>query len=306
VPRDYRKAASLDRDACDDGCGDLRACDGLFELVIASRGAVPVLDDVGTLARMCNRGDAIGCAALRVVGLHGLIDTSAPQPGTCAGGDDSACAVDLWHPFDLLDDPYVHAIPDPPEVVVQHHRDSIAAELELGAGAMCRRGLDKACRSVIAYAVRLCDGRMGAGCVATASKRLRSWGIDPAPLAYAWTAVQRACDRGDADACALVPGHAVALSEVCDAGDYLACAELAAKGDDHAAAVGCAAGLTGLCTPRGPLAGAVQYVIDQARALAACTPGDTAGNCAIVEDWRAHATCLAPTTAPATATTARR
>lgn len=263
VPRDYRRAVAIYDERCAAGCGDLAACRRAFDLVHVGRGRMPTTDDVGTLMRMCDRGDAIGCGAMAVIGLatghSDIVAAPAPVPD-CDAGDQSACEAELWS-FDATFGPY----DEPGATAERDERDRTRAEQRLTGtlSRLCRHDMLAACLKIVDDELGYCTEPT---CVADRSAQLVKWGLDPAPLHTAWFATTSACGRGDADACARVPDHAIDPHVLCAAGDYDACAGLG----------------------RGRR-GATDAVIDELRRLP-------------VERWRGAITCPAE----ATATAARR
>lgn len=265
VARDYRKAAAVYREQCADGCGDLAACRSLFDLAIDSRGIVPRVEHVATLTRMCKRGDSLGCS---IASLLGVVDSSTAQPATntgerCAAGDASACEVELSMAYDEgIGAPF-----EEPETE-QELATKLEARMNNAASQLCRRGMVKACNEMVEHETFACRLESPPrNCIADVTADRRARGIDPAPLAYAWERVQQACHDGDADACALVPGHELSAKDLCNAGDYGSCAELATRGDTQAGKIACEAGVGTSCTPPRAGEGTVAAVIDAVKQL---------------------------------------
>lgn len=202
VARDFRIAAKLYADSCRSGCGDLTACHGLLELAIANRGITPALADVPIAARMCKRGDATACVSLGLLGF----DKTIPEELPCKPGDHVGCEAAMWMNGRLSWGPH----DEPPEPQTPDElRDDIGP-----AAQLCSDGVVEGC----IHLVGLCTDR---ACIDRRAVFLRA-GVDPAPLTAAWQAVDRACTRGDVDACETA-GRPVPKAELCAAGDYDAC-----------------------------------------------------------------------------------
>lgn len=232
--RDYRKAARIYSDLCGDGCGDIAACRELFDLAIHERGLVMTAALLPIPARLCDRGDQVGCW---VAGLYNVRDPhrfTGDLDALCAGGDRKACLASVTVDFGQIPGPV------------------LARPVPL---ASCNGGAADGCESLFAAMWAMCSARdiaPGAACV---DDRAREWtesGGDATPLLEAWRHVQASCAAGEPIACDWVPGHELDARSLCRAGDFHRCAQLARNGDDSAGALACAGGVTEACTPSRP------------------------------------------------------
>ncbi|HEY1552498.1 MAG TPA: substrate-binding domain-containing protein [Kofleriaceae bacterium] len=219
--RDYARAAAIYSDACRDGQGDLLACRKLLAAILHARGTE--FDD-HRLERiadaMCGNHDLYGCVALsyaldapRDAPLRTEAERARSDPGpACEHGDAAACDVVL-------------ELQGPNMAGAVRHREASSA---------CNAGVLRGCAELIAD-VTACAPNNAARCTLGLEVAWRA-GTKHAEI-DALARVRAACDRGDADACALLPGRELAPAELCAAHDYTACAAAACAGDASADAI---------------------------------------------------------------------
>ncbi|HEX4450038.1 MAG TPA: substrate-binding domain-containing protein [Kofleriaceae bacterium] len=224
--RDYARAAEIYADACRDGQADQLACRKLIAAILHGRGTE--FDDQ-RLARiadaMCRNHDLYGCIALsyaldapRDAPLRTEAERARIDPGpACERGDAAACEVVLE-----LQGPNVSG---GATVNAEHRREAISA---------CKAGVLRGCAQLIAD-VTACPPNNVARCSLALEL---AWKADDEHAELdALAHVRAECDRGDADACALLPGREVAPAKLCAAHDYTACAAAACGGDATADAI---------------------------------------------------------------------
>lgn len=117
---------------------------------------------------------------------------------------------------------------------IQRYCDGSAAE-----GTSCAEGNWEACRK--ALAISGCETQPTAACFDELARRERH-GMPPmygrgGDVAQDARRLFVACDEGDVDACAQLPGREVPLAARCRANDYQACHRLACEGDATAAPI---------------------------------------------------------------------
>ena len=189
--------------------------------------------------------------------------------------------------FDGLGGPVEEPMPEQEVVAMLEHRMNNAAS------ELCHRGMTKACREMVEHETLTCslDASIGQ-CIEDVSADRRARGIDPAPLVYAWERVQQVCREGDADACALVPGHELSPQALCNAGDYLSCAELGARGDTHAGKIACESGIGTSCMPPRAGDGTAVAVVDAVKQLhGRCDTHGDAEACRVLAALRSPPPC---------------
>lgn len=231
--RDYRRAAQLYDELCAAGCGDADACRELVALALNERGTVMTPARLVIPARLCDRGDQVACWVASLFGVRDPSTFKGELTALCAAGDRKACDASVV--FDIGDVGDVLARPRP-----------LAA---------CNGGSASGCASLFSGLWAYCLARdiaPGRACVDLRATEWRTAGGDPAPLLASWAQVQALCARGEAEACDSVPGRELDESARCDAGDFARCESLANQGDDRAARVACAGGITERCTPPRP------------------------------------------------------
>jgi hypothetical protein len=202
VPRDYRRAAAIYLELCLATCDNSEACQRWYEMVAAFRGVAIVGRDYVRVAwAMCARGNPFACE-----NGHMVPADLEPQIARCRAGAHDACEY------------------------ASRHR---GVELLVDA---CAAGMAKHCNEVFRFYTSDCAVRDRA-CVAGKIAALAPENARRLRLAYD-TLVTR-CDRGDAEACANLPGREVAKAARCDARDYHICFQL--HDDARAHAVVCSA-----------------------------------------------------------------
>ena len=224
--RDYARAAAIYADACRDGQGDPLACRKLVAAILHARGTE--FDD-HRLERvadaMCQNHDLYGCIALsyaldapRDAPLRAEAERARADPGpACERGDAAACEVVLE-----LQGPNVFGSST---ITAVHRREATSA---------CNAGVLRGCAELIAD-VTACAPNNATRC--TLALELAWKAGDERAEQTALAHVRAECDRGDADACALLPGRELAPVELCAAHDYTACAAAACAGDADAGTI---------------------------------------------------------------------
>jgi hypothetical protein len=251
VPRDYRKAVAVYRDACQDGCGDLASCQRLFRLAADDRGIVIAGREMATLAgRLCDRHDMNACIASVLMGLRD--ETALPhiadkdkQVDTCEAGDLAACQLVMFGAsFNFGGSSAVE------------EREQRAAQ------KACTLGDADGCNTVAKHWQYECGGKDLLACIDARAAETRAemtghpefldgYDRDMAELRDAVKRTITACTDGDVDACAAID-HDVPKPQLCDAGDLQVCEVLAKEGDDHAKQIACAAGIDVGCAIKVP------------------------------------------------------
>jgi hypothetical protein len=250
VPRDYRKAVAVYREACQDGCGELASCQRLFKLAAVDRGIVIEGRAMATLAtRLCDRHDMNGCIATLLMGVRDETAIKKPEPEegieACEAGDLGACQlIEFSAGFNFGGSSTVEER--------AHRAEEKACQLGDLDGCierMRREQLD-------------CGDQEASACIEAKLAMLRTgWGTSAEDQrafdemagelrAIAHTTIT-ACTDGDADACRAIHRD-IPRAQLCDAGDYDACRELAEGGDDHARQLACAAGIEVGCAVKLP------------------------------------------------------
>jgi ABC-type phosphate transport system substrate-binding protein len=225
--RDYARAAAIYADACRDGQGDPLACRKLLAAILHARGTE--FDDhrlEHVADAMCQHHDLYGCIALsyaldapRDAPLRTEAERARADPGpSCERGDAAACEVVLE-----LQGPNVFG-----------GGATYSAVRRREATSACNAGVLRGCAQLIAD-VAACAPNNAARC--TRALELAWQAGDKHAEQTALAHVRDECDRGDADACALLPGHELAPAELCAAHDYTACAAAACAGDANAGAI---------------------------------------------------------------------
>ena len=268
--RSYPSAVAVYRPACQDGCGDLAACDRLFALAESSRGVL--MDDVELIklaTRMCDRHDTRGCIAAMLAGTR---DEDAVDPykttedavDACDKGSLGACEIVLLAgAFNIggsgtVDD-----------------RNANAAEM------MCTLGDLEGCTQALTHYRVQCSEPIDA-CVETQAKNAEAEKMPD--VAREMRAILKrttdACHDGDADACAALDQGLPPLA-LCEAGDYAVCVKLASEGDARAKQVACVAGADAGCGKTGrPTHHGILGVVPQLRKL--CTDSHAQQVCDLV------------------------
>jgi TPR repeat protein len=249
VPRDYRKAVAVYREACGDGCGDFASCQRLFRLAGDDRGIVIGGREMAILAgRLCDRHDMNACIATVLMGLREETAFMAREPEesatACDGGDLGACQlVQFASGFNFGGSGTVEE---------RGHRAEKKA---------CQLGDLDGCVEATKHELMLCETDANA-CIDADLARLRGgWGSSAqeqhdfddmaAELRDIVKRTVTACTDGDVDACAAIHRD-IPRAQLCDAGDYDACEKLAKDGDDHAKQIACAAGIDVGCAIKVP------------------------------------------------------
>lgn len=233
-PRDYQRATTCYARACADGCGDYEACVGYLDLTNRDRGEVFGFTHIAIAARMCDRGYLPSClvAAFASVRRPDVFDQASDIGVRCDAGDLAACEIAVRLDLGMGDSESVEEL--------RHQRfERMCAGGSL-AGCMLR--LNKA-------GVRPCEGADAAACRAAAPRVLEEVRAEHAWAENAVARVTVACDNGDADACAVLPGRAIPDASLCAAHDFQACDRLAKDGDAQARRHACEVGLTSWCDP---------------------------------------------------------
>jgi len=252
VPRDYRKAVAVYREACGDGCGELASCQRLFRLAADERGIAIGGREMATLAgRLCDRHDMNACIASVLMGVrdetaiaeHDL--DSEERLKRCDGGDLGACQlVQFSGGFNFGGSSRVEE---------RSHEAATKA---------CQLGDFDGCIEAMKHTIFDCGEKEVGACIDWLAKSLhdgmgssaeaqRMADEDEAELRDLAKRMTTACTDGDADACAVIH-HDVSPAQLCDAGDFGACEKLAKEGDDHAKQIACAAGIDVGCAIKVP------------------------------------------------------
>lgn len=251
VPRDYRKAVAVYREACQDGCGELASCQRLFRLAADDRGVVIGGREMATLAgHLCDRHDMNACIATVLMGLRD--ETTLPhiadkdtQVDTCEAGDLAACQLVMFG------------------ASFNFGGSGTVEEREQRAGQKaCILGDPDGCNTVAKHWEYQCGGKDLLACIdARAAETraqltshpddLRGYDRDMAELRDVVKRTISACTDGDVDACAAIDRD-VSKPQLCDAGDFSVCEVLAKEGDDHAKQIACAAGIDVHCAVKVP------------------------------------------------------
>lgn len=236
TPRSYPSAIAVYRDACGDGCGDLKACDRLYELATSSRGVLmDELDLIQLASRLCDRHDPRGCIDAMLAGTR---DEAAVDPykttedavAACEKGSLGACEIVLMAgAFNIGGSGTVD------------ERNASAAE------KMCTLGELEGCTEALRHYRVECSEPIEA-CVETQAKSAEASKM-PDVAAEMRAILERttdACHDGDPDACSALDKPLPRLA-LCEAGDYAVCVKLASEGDARAKQVACAAGADANC-----------------------------------------------------------
>jgi TPR repeat protein len=182
-PRDFTAALAAYRTGCDHD--DALACRLAGLDLFSGVGAPPDGREAERLlTRGCELGDATSCAYLGLLDHAHDKDLDRLGPA-CEGGDADACFMQ-WAVERIL-------VPDCDDACFARERD---------------------------FAIRACDGESLEGCGVVLDLGAE---VSPAELARAHRIVSAACDDGDVDACADLPGRRIDPVELCHAGDYTSC-----------------------------------------------------------------------------------
>ena len=235
VPRDYRDAAEIYRTACDGGAA--AACDELLHAQLASRGVTfdqPAIH--GFARRRCDAHQALYPCLIatllendehaHVAAVAAVYAALRADPAVCNAAAPGPCyAALLADQLSLVDSVDLPARPRDDEV------RACAADIVDACVALVQRAARQDANAAESFLPPL-----PADPSATASS---------AVVVEARHRLQRACDAGDADACAAAPDRApIPAAQLCAAFDYGACAELGCHGDDAAAALARRNGVT--------------------------------------------------------------
>ena len=201
VARDYHAAAEVYRTACDNGRGNLVACDALIRAHLRGRGVDERSGAARALANaVClQRRDPFACVAAGV-----LADPEAGMPQALRD-----TVIDVAGNLELCD--VAHLSDCRARLLVDSDVSGRNAQRER------RRLRLQACRAGIVD-----------GCV----EIVRARHAESPDIEDAERQLQIACDAHDAEACAAAPTRTpVPLAELCTASDYAACAQLGCQGD---------------------------------------------------------------------------
>jgi hypothetical protein len=248
-PRDYARAAAIYTALCQDGQGSLDACFALSDAIIFGRGVAFDRARLFALAHtLCSRDDTASCVleimhqavtrgrapdsddeeedegAREAIGKELEKHLAAADAACTKQGDGRACEL----------------------LVMRHEGDGSSSEearMRLYSAA-CAKGRIAAC-SERAYELEQCEDAEDPR--ACEDERLAGWKTDDPERYAAAVTLVRACDEGDAVACASVPSKRIPMIALCKAHDFQACGQLGCLGDKANAAIAEANGVEANC-----------------------------------------------------------
>jgi hypothetical protein len=217
--RDYRRAAAIYEQLCNEGKGDATACRRWIGVLWVGRGVARDAERAASLGRkLCKRGQVYGCFVLQFTMVPRDRDRGQTRENArvaalferaeadCLAGDTGACET---------------------EVILESFLGSEGSDHRTINGAACKQGVLFGCAELVRWGSD-CDDE-DADCLAADVARWRAEYPDT-PKLLGHDRLDEACRAGDADACRSLPGRAIPLATLCAAHDYRACAEAACVG----------------------------------------------------------------------------